>query len=102
VSLNRYAKRRDDNEAEIIDALKAIGCTVTQIDQPVDLIVGYRTYNFLIEVKDGSKPPSRRQKTDSQKQFFKTWRGQVRVVETPEEAIELVTHAYKSPQTGSR
>ena len=48
----RRDARRDDNEYEIIQALEAIGCTVRRLDRPVDLLVGYRASNYLIEVKN--------------------------------------------------
>ena len=92
----RTAAKRDANEREIIDALERIGCTVYQMDRPVDLAVGYRARNFFIEVKDGNKPPSRRKLTKDQKTFFKMWKGQVRQVETVDEALDLVTQAYES------
>ena len=87
--------RRDENEPEIVQALEAIGCTVLRQDFPCDLAVGYRARNFYIEVKNPNKPKRDRQLTKTQKQFFASWKGQVRVVETPEEAIKLVTEAYK-------
>jgi len=85
MSLNRYAKRRDENEPEIIDALEAIGCTVVPLDQPVDLLCGRGGRNILLEVK---MPKGRN--TRNQTDFFAEWQGQVRVVRTPEEAIEAV------------
>lgn len=87
----RYAATVDLNQAEIVDALRAIGCSVYIVGLPVDLLVGYRARNFLIEVKrPGEKP-----RTKKQKEFLAGWKGQVRVVETPEEAIDLVTGAYR-------
>jgi len=91
----KYAASVDLNQQEIIDALKAIGCSVMAIGRPVDLLVG-RTgangvHNYLLEVKrPGEKP-----RTQIQKDFLRDWRGQVRVVETAEEAVELVTRAYR-------
>ena len=90
MSLNRYAKRRDDNEPEIIQALEAIGCTVYQLDEPCDLLVGRGAKNLIIEVKDGNKQPSRRQLTDNQKDFFANWKGQVCQVKNVDEAIAVV------------
>lgn len=87
----KYAASVDLNQQEIIDALKKIGCDVLDIGMPVDLLVGYRARNFLLEVKrPGEKP-----RTDTQKTFLADWKGQVRVVETAEEAITLVTQAYR-------
>lgn len=83
--------RRDENEPEIISALKSIGCSVYQLDEPCDLLVGRGAVNVLIEVKNPDKPKGDRKKTPAQVAFFKTWRGQVRICETAEEAIKLVT-----------
>jgi hypothetical protein len=89
LSLNRYAKRRDANEPEIVDALEAAGCTVERLDTPADLLVGKGARNFLIEVKaPGGRP------TKSQKEFFARWKGQARIVETAEEALEVVRECY--------
>ncbi len=83
--------RRDENEKEIIAALESIGCTVFRLDYPVDLLCGRGGRNILIEVKNPDKPKSDRKRTAAQRKFFKDWQGQVRVCETAEEAIELVT-----------
>ena len=87
----RSHHRRDDNEKDVVDALEAIGCTVYRMGRPVDLLVGYRKHNFCIEVKnkDGFN-----KLTDFQKKWIPEWRGQVRIVTTPQEAIALVTEAY--------
>lgn len=91
----RYGKHVDANQLEIVKALEAIGCTVKEIGWPVDLLVGYHFHNFLIEVKDPNKPPSERKLSDEQVIFFNEWRGQKRKVETVDEAIQLVTGAYR-------
>lgn len=81
-----YAKRRDANEPEIVNALKSIGCAVHRMDDPVDLLVGYRGKAHLIEVKT-----PRGSLTDSQIEFIADWPGDVHVVTTAEQAIEVVT-----------
>ena len=68
MSLNRYARRRDANERTIIDTLRAHGAVVYQLDSPADLLVGYRQKWFLLEVKDGAKPPSARALTMAEAQ----------------------------------
>ena len=85
MSLNRYAKRRDENEESIVNALEAIGCTVVRLDTPVDLLCGRGGKNILLECK---MPKGRL--TKPQREFHAEWKGQVRVVTTPEEAIEAV------------
>lgn len=88
----RRAAKVDGNQREIINALKAIGCDVEVIGLPVDLVVGYRCRNFLVECKN---PKGSNRLTDGQKEFIARWRGQVRVVRSAEEAIRLVTEAYE-------
>lgn len=83
--------RRDANETEIVKALRALpGTSVVQLDAPLDLLVGRRGVNLLLEVKDGSKPPSKRRLTDKEQAFFDSWEGQRAVVEDPGEAVSLV------------
>jgi hypothetical protein len=89
MSLNRYACRRDANEADIVAALERIGCTVARADI-VDLIVGYRGRSLLLEIKDGSKPPSARKLTPNQLALRANWRGQYDVATSVDEAIAIV------------
>lgn len=78
--------RRDANEPEIIQALEAIGATVEQLNRPVDLLVGFRGRNYLLEVK-----APRGTLTGDQIDFIADWRGdEVVTVTTPEEAISAI------------
>lgn len=87
----RRAACTDANQPAIVKALEAIGATVWVIGQPVDLLVGYRGRNFVLEIKDGAKPPSKRKFTPAQVLFFASWRGSAHKVETVDEAIAVVT-----------
>ena len=93
----KYAQSTDLNQSEIVDALRKIGCQVVVIGTPVDLLVGYSgrhgRHNFLIEVKRPGAYVDKRQK--AQRQFLKDWPGQVRQLSTVDEAIRLITRAYK-------
>lgn len=92
----RRAAKVDDNQGDIVDALRAVGCTV----QPLhavgkgcpDLLIGspFSRANLLLEVKDGSKPPSARKLTRDQVLWHDAWRGQVAVVTSVKEALEAV------------
>jgi hypothetical protein len=93
VSLNRYAKSRDMNEAEIIDALRKAGASVFVLDRPVDLLVGFRGVNYLVEVKLPLGPQggsSHSYLTPAQADFQAGWRGQLTVVRTAEEALHEI------------
>jgi len=78
----RRAARVDGNQESIVADLRRIpGCTVA-ITSAVgggfpDLIVGYRGFNFMFELKDASQPIHRHALTDDQSEFHDNWRGQV-------------------------
>jgi hypothetical protein len=91
----RRAAKIDANHAEIVKALRAIGCSVQPLHMVgggcPDLAVGYRGQNFWLEVKDGTKPPSQRRLTPDQVKWVDAWKGgQVWVVHSVEQAIEAV------------
>lgn len=69
MSLNRYGKRRDENESDIVEALGACGAYVLRQDVPCDLLVGFRGRWFQLEVKDGAKPTYERILTHQQIAF---------------------------------
>jgi hypothetical protein len=82
--------------------LRELGCSVFQLDNPVDLLVGFRGRNFLFEVKDPDQIPSRRKLSESQQSFFESWRGQVHKIETFEEAVKIFENTmdyYESSRT---
>ena len=89
----KYAQSVDLNQAEIVQALRDIGCDVEIIGRPVDLLVGYRKRNFLIEVKREGR--TKRNDQQGQRDWIKAWRGQAMMVTDKEQAIRLVTTAYK-------
>lgn len=91
--MNRYALRKDDNQQEIVDALRAIGCSVFVLHEPCDLLVGIRQRTCCLEVKDGAKSASRRKLTPAQVEFRATWRGHFAVVTSIDEAIAAVQNA---------
>jgi len=90
----RRAAKIDDNQPEIVSALRRVGASV----QPLhtvgqgcpDLIVGFRGTNYAIEVKDGSKPPSARGLTDAQLRWKILWNGQYAIVNNVDEALRII------------
>jgi Holliday junction resolvase len=90
------AAKVDANQAEIVAALRKIGCKVyvsSSFGQGFpDLIVGCRGRLCLLEIKDGSKPPSARKLTPDQVKFHADWTGlPLYVVDSVESAIAAVT-----------
>lgn len=90
----RSRGRVDDNHNAIVDALRDAGCTVQSLGNIgkgcPDLLVGFRQQNFVLEVKNGSLSPSRRELTDREAEWHGWWRGQVQVVESVEEALKAI------------
>ena len=90
----RKAAKIDDNQPEIVKALRKAGCSVDPTSAMgngfPDLHVGRAGVNYLLEVKDGSKSPSRRQLTDDQVIWHGKHKGQVAVVCNVDEALRAV------------
>lgn len=70
----RRAAKRDNSEREIVTVLVQCGFSVHRMDQPCDLLVGFRGRNFLVECKSGTKGYAK-DLNDNQKQFNDAWRG---------------------------
>ena len=88
--MNQRGRRRDVNEAEIVEALRRAGCTVEQLDAArpglPDLLVGRAGVNYLIEVKRRGFVDL----ADVQVDWHLRWRGQVSTVSDPQEALAVV------------
>jgi len=87
MTLNRYAKRRDANHREIIDALRQAGCDVEEPDV-CDALVGRAGRNYMLEVKVPGYAESALK--PRQKRLRATWRGQYAIVTTIAEALAAV------------
>jgi hypothetical protein len=90
----RRAAKVDANQREVVAALRSAGATVQLLhavgDGCPDLLVGYRGGNYLLEVKDGSKPPSAQKLTPQQEIWHQDWRGHRVVVNSPEAALAAI------------
>lgn len=78
------ARRVDANHARIVKAFRQMGCSVHDTSRLgggfPDLVIGKHGLNVLVEIKDGSKPPSARKLTDDEAQFHAAWKGRVATV----------------------
>lgn len=84
-------KKVDSNQPEIVRGLRAVGATVQHLHEVgqgcPDILVGFRGVNYLIEIKDGDKVPSKRKLTDRELVWHSWWLGRVAIIETIEEAL---------------
>ena len=83
-------KRVDNNQVQIVKALRDMGCTVEHLHAVgkgcPDIVVGFKGKNLLLEIKDGDKKVL----TPDQANWHKLWKGQVNVVTTIDEAKNLI------------
>lgn len=90
----RRAAKVDANQGKIVAALRKAGATVELLHAVgagvPDLLVGWQGCNYLVEVKDGSRPPSERKLTPHQVVWHEEWRGHVVVVTSVKEALEVL------------
>ena len=90
----RKRGRVDANQNEIVKQLRRIGCSVAVTSMVgsgfPDLVVGYKGKNYLIELKDGTKPPSAQELTSDEVMFKANWRGQYAKCNSIESIYELL------------
>ena len=83
----RHAKRVDANQDQIVIALRAAGAYVWIIGLPVDLLAGYKSHTFLVEIKTDA----RKRLTALQADFFENWSGSTLArVDSPEAALRMI------------
>ena len=92
--MTRRAAKTDANQGAIVAALRSAGVSVQPLHQEgagvPDLLCGYRGQTYLVEIKDGSKPPSARRLTPRQVEWQSAWRGlPVDVVNNETEALAV-------------
>jgi Holliday junction resolvase len=90
----RRAAKIDDNQTEIVNALRKVGAcvfsTAGQAKGFPDLVVGFKGVNYLLEVKDSNKPSSAQALTPDQVKFHAMWVGQIAVVNSVEQALKAI------------
>ena len=91
----RLRGRTDANQSQIVRDLRKMGAVVFSTANIgsgfPDLLVGWRGANWLFEVKDSNQPPSKQKLTDDEKDFHLAWNGQVAVITSAEQAMEIMT-----------
>ena len=95
----RRAAKTDANQQELVEVMRNMGVSVeitsSAHDGMTDLVVGYGGIAVLVEVKDGSKVPSKRKLTAAQVKFHGGFKGAITVIETVDQAIALVNEIRK-------
>lgn len=91
----RRAAKIDGNHDQVVSALRAAGARVLSLAAVgggvPDLLVGFGSRFYAIEIKDGHLPPSARKLTPDQDEWHKHWADYpVYVVHSPEEALKAI------------
>lgn len=92
---NRWAKRTDETHNRIADALRSQGALVQSLHGVgsgcPDLLVLWMGRLLLMEVKDGSKPPSGQQLTEEEAKWHERWKdAPLYVVNCERAAVEAL------------
>lgn len=91
------AAKVDSNQSEIVKALRKVGATVlitSQLKNAFDILVGYRTRLFIIEIKDGRLVPSKRKLSDGEnkcKTNFERVGVTYHIANSVDEALNIIT-----------
>ena len=92
--MRRYAPKTDENQPEIVQALRDAGCSVQSLSFVgkgcPDLLVGRDGRNFLLEVKWPLGTPSHRALTPDQAKWHREWRGAIHVVYSALDALRII------------
>ena len=103
--MRRYP-RLDANQPEIVDALRKVGASVQSLASVgsgvPDLLVGYRGAWFVMEVKDGAKPPSKQALTPDEKEWHESAGAVVHVVNSVERALAVISGVWLYAERGRR
>lgn len=95
----RLKAKVDKNQPEIVNLFRSFGCSVQHLHVIgrgcPDILVGQNGLNYLVEIKDGSLPPSAQKLTVDEFDWHKLWRGQVCIVRSKTDVIDLVEKAKK-------
>ncbi len=74
MSLARRAAKRDASEPEIVTTLEQCGFSVFRLNEPCDLLVGFRGKNYLVECKTNGTAYGK-DLNSNQQAFNDFWRG---------------------------
>lgn len=102
----RKRARVDDNHGSILKRFREYGASVVSLANigkgVPDALIGVHVpgypegVNYLIEIKDGDKSPSRRKLTPDEQRFANDWRGPLALIESEDDVDELMKRIRKA------
>lgn len=92
--MKRRAAKVDRNQAEIVKALRQMGCSVLSMaaigNGAPDLLVARCGRVLLVEVKNSEQCPSKQRLTEDQVSFHRNWNSEINIIHSVDEAIKLI------------
>lgn len=96
--MRRRGSKIDANHSAVVRALRLAGASVQSLAELgngcPDLLISWKhlgkSRTACLEVKDGSLPPSKKRLTPDEEIWHSRWQGELHVVETVEQALELL------------
>ena len=86
--------RLDNNQTEIVRRLRQCAVSVQSLASVgkgcPDILVGFRGYNWLFEIKNPKQVPSKRKLTKDEDSWHLNWRGRVYTVMTFDQIAEII------------
>lgn len=88
----------DSNQPQIVSVFRKMGCSVAHTHQIgkgfPDIVISLKTKSgsktLAVEIKDGDKVKSARKLTYQETIFHEYWQDEIPIIETVEDAINLV------------
>ena len=94
----RRAARVDENQTEIVKALREAGAYVYYIKEPCDLLVGYEGETLLMEVKNPDSAYGKKGFNENQLDFAENWKGgPFCLVDSVESAMRMLKLMLSKP-----
>lgn len=99
--MSRTVARIDSNQPALVAYLRGVGASVLHLHTlgrgVPDLLVCHRDTLYLVEVKDGAKPPSKRKLTPDEQRWHAEWNGPVYVIESVDDVVKLLEEGLTAP-----
>lgn len=87
-------KKVDANQKDIVKGLRKAGCSVVILSMVGhgcgDILCGRQGKNYFFEIKNYLLPPSARKLTPCEQKFFDEWLGQISIIHSVEEALNIM------------
>lgn len=88
----RRAARVDDNQPEIVKAFRDLGwyvLIISQLKNCCDIMVSKNGRTIAVEIKDGSKPPSKQKLSSGELKFKDEWQGEYLLITCIDDVLNI-------------